>query len=113
MATSAGDLSAKVVIHTVGPIYRNDRESAPILASAYRKSLALAEAMGLKSISFPSISTGAYGYPLEKAAMVALQTVFDSVRAGVGLSRIQLVCYSEQAFSAYQEAIAPYTAAGG
>src|SRR5512143_2465648 len=69
-------LKARHVIHTVGPVYRAEGKRAPaMLASCYRKSLEVAEANRLKSIAFPSISTGAYGYPLEEAAAVALKAV--------------------------------------
>src|SRR5438093_9837213 len=72
--TGAGRLAAKKVIHTVGPIYRDGRHGEPgLLASAYRSSLELASESGLKSVAFPSISTGAYGYPMDEAARVALE----------------------------------------
>ena len=73
----AGDLSNQVdyVIHTVGPIYVNDKVSAPILKSAYMNSLAKGEEKNISSIAFPAISCGVYGYPKEKAALVSLQSV--------------------------------------
>ena len=74
--TTGGNLNAKYVIHTVGPIWHGgDRNEAELLSSAYRESLKLAADRNLTSISFPSISTGAYGYPLDKAARVALRAV--------------------------------------
>jgi len=70
--TAAGDLDAKYVIHTVGPIYRNEDDPAAVLASAYESSLQLAVENSCKSIAFPAISCGAYGYPLDEAARVAV-----------------------------------------
>ncbi len=78
--TEAGNLNAKFVIHAVGPIYRNESNPAPLLASAYRSACDLAIANDCKSIAFPAISCGAYGYPHEEAATIALSTCaqFDS-----------------------------------
>lgn len=74
--TTGGRLPAKYVIHTVGPVWRGGNQGEPgILASCYRNSLRVAVTMGLRSVAFPSISTGAYGYPVEGAASVALSTV--------------------------------------
>jgi O-acetyl-ADP-ribose deacetylase (regulator of RNase III) len=76
--TTGGRLKARCVIHTVGPVWHGGQKGeAELLASAYQESLRLAVSRGLKSISFPSISTGAYGYPVSEAAEVALQTVVD------------------------------------
>jgi O-acetyl-ADP-ribose deacetylase (regulator of RNase III) len=77
-ATTAGDLQAKRVIHAVGPRYRTgDAEAPRLLASAYRRSLEIAVEEGLRSVAFPSISTGIYGYPIREAARVALSAVRD------------------------------------
>ena len=73
--TTGGNLKANYVIHTVGPAWQGGMQKEITLASAYAESLKLATAKGLESVSFPSISTGAYGYPVEKAAMVALGAV--------------------------------------
>src|SRR4030043_599478 len=74
--TSAGDFKARYVIHTVGPIWRGGNHGEPtILAQAYQNSLALAVSIELRSVAFPSISTGAYGYPIEDASRIALKTV--------------------------------------
>jgi O-acetyl-ADP-ribose deacetylase (regulator of RNase III) len=76
VATGAGSLPAQYVFHAVGPVYEDGRQDEPKdLASCYRKCLELAEQHGVRTISFPAISTGAYGYPLEEAAAVALDTV--------------------------------------
>jgi O-acetyl-ADP-ribose deacetylase (regulator of RNase III) len=72
IATTAGNLPARWVIHTVGPIYRGSPDDAELLASAHRTSIALARDLGARSIAFPAISTGVYGYPVELAAPIAL-----------------------------------------
>src|SRR5215470_17658481 len=76
--TTGGDLRARHVIHAVGPVWRGGEEHEPqLLASAYRRSLEVAVQQGLHSISFPSISTGAFAYPLRLAAPIALKTIID------------------------------------
>ena len=104
MITSGGNLKAKFVIHAVGPIYKSDGESAPVLSSAYRESLRLAKSMNIKSIAFPSISTGAYGYPLEKAANIAVAAIVEHLRCGTELVRVQTVCFSAASFEAHRKA---------
>jgi O-acetyl-ADP-ribose deacetylase (regulator of RNase III) len=103
--TSGGNLKARYVIHTVGPIYRDgSRGEADLLASAYRESLKLAHQKGLKSVAFPSLSTGAYGYPLDEAARVAVKTVTDYLKANVVFERVGFVLFGSQAFQAYERA---------
>lgn len=105
--TTGGKLDAKYVIHTVGPVWRggNDNE-AEILASAYRESLRLAEKRKLGSISFPSISTGAYGYPLEAAAEIAVTTVVKFAgEEALFIREIVFVLFSEAAFTGYSRAL--------
>ncbi len=75
--THGGELPAAYVIHAVGPVYTYDHEPAPLLASAYRASLQRAVEAGLRSIAFPSLSTGAFAYPLREAAPIALSTIID------------------------------------
>ena len=105
MHTRGGNLAARYVIHTVGPIYRNDQESAPILKSAYQESLKVAETLGLRSISFPSISTGAYGYPVADAARVSLQAITEYLRGDTCLELVQIICFTADAFSAFKTAL--------
>ena len=87
VVTSAGALPAQHVIHAVGPIYQDGRHNeAALLASCYRKCLELAEEQGARTVSFPAISTGAYGYPAEEAAEIALDSVaqhFEETESGV------------------------------
>ncbi|MBN1888520.1 MAG: O-acetyl-ADP-ribose deacetylase [Thermoflexales bacterium] len=98
-------LKARHVIHTVGPIYSGAPRDAELLASAYRRSLEVASENGLRSVAFPSISTGAYGYPIQKAAPVALQTVMDYLNAHTGLALVRFVLYDTRTFAAYRAAL--------
>jgi O-acetyl-ADP-ribose deacetylase (regulator of RNase III) len=92
--TVGGLLPARFVIHTVGPIYGRGRE-AELLAAAYRNSLALAVARGLGSVAFPSISTGAYGYPREEAAAVASGAIAEFIKDDETIREVRLVFFSE------------------
>jgi len=104
--TTGGRLPARYVIHTVGPIWRGGRSGEEeTLASAYRESLALALQRGLKSVAFPSISTGAYGYPLELAAATALQTVLGFLEQGTGFEEVRFVLYDGATYSVYEAAL--------
>jgi len=94
--TSAGNLKAKHVIHTVGPIWRGGNRGEPeLLAQAYQNSLRLAVAEGLKTVAFPSISTGAYGYPIEDACRVALEAVKEFLEKEDNLDEVVFVLFSE------------------
>ena len=102
MWTHGGNLRAKYVIHTVGPIYRNDVESAPVLASAYRESLRIAENLGVTSISFPAISAGVYGYPIDKAALVAVEAITGYLQRGnSSLLLVEMVCFSDASYASF------------
>ncbi len=99
-------LKAKHVIHTVGPIYHSEGKKAPeLLASCYRRSLELASENRLKSVAFPSISTGAYGYPLEEAAPVALGTVTDYLKSHPDIQLVRFVLFGKEAYQAYEKAL--------
>ena len=99
-------LKARHVIHTVGPVYRRDGAQAPeLLASAYRRSLEAASEHGLKSVAFPSISTGAYGYPLHEAAPIALKTVADFLKAHPEIELVRFVLFDSKTLAAYEEAL--------
>ena len=113
VATTAGKLAAEIVVHTVGPIWRGGEtnESAK-LASCSRNSLATAVERGVRTIAFPSISTGAYGYPVEEAARVALRTVSDWVRENTGIDEVRFVLYSAEDLGAYGRAALELEAAG-
>lgn len=104
--TVGGRLKARYVIHTVGPIYRNGTHNeAAVLESAYRKSLELALSKGIKTVAFPSISTGAYGYPTQEAAAIALKTVTDFVKTHPGLTLIRFVLFSDAVLKTYSAAL--------
>ena len=106
--TSGGRLPARYVIHAVGPVYWREgaEQAARLLASAYRRSLEVAAEHTLRSVAFPSISTGAYGYPLDEAAPVALRTIIDYLAAHNGPIRlVRFVLYGPQAYQAYERAL--------
>jgi len=99
-------LKAKYVIHAVGPIYRKEGNRAPgLLASAYRRSLEVALENGIRSVAFPSISTGAYGYPLEEAAPIALKTVIEFLKAHPEIELVRFVLYDPRTYAAYEKAL--------
>jgi O-acetyl-ADP-ribose deacetylase (regulator of RNase III) len=100
--TTGGRLTARYVIHTVGPIWRGGREREPeTLASAYTESLRLAQAHKLRRVAFPSISTGAYGYPLQLASEVALRTVRDELSRTDALDEVRFVLFHAEALRQY------------
>lgn len=104
--TTGGNLPARHVIHAVGPIYRNGASGEPqLLANAYRNSLRLADIHGLKTIAFPSISTGAYGYPIEEAARIALGTVIEYLNGTTSIERVVFVLFSSNDLSVYEQTL--------
>jgi O-acetyl-ADP-ribose deacetylase (regulator of RNase III) len=114
--TTGGRLKARYVVHTVGPVYWREGtgRAAELLASAYRRSLEVAAENSVRSVAFPSISTGAYGYPLDEAAPIALQTVIDYLvaqREGE-IELVRFVLYGWQAYQVYQRALGRLTGAG-
>jgi O-acetyl-ADP-ribose deacetylase (regulator of RNase III) len=105
--TTGGNLPAKHVIHTVGPVWQGGgKGEEELLASAYRESLKLATEHGLSSVSFPSISTGAYGYPVERAAKVALQTVASFLNQGpASIKEVVIVLFDSRTYDNYSAAL--------
>ncbi|MEW5768206.1 MAG: O-acetyl-ADP-ribose deacetylase [bacterium] len=104
--TTAGNMAAKYVIHTVGPVWGGgDKNEPELLASCYRESLKLAAASGCRSVAFPSVSTGVYGYPVNLAAPVALQTVIDFLKENPSLEEVRFVLFDADTFKAYQKAM--------
>ena len=100
--TSGGNLKAKYVIHTVGPVWRGGvYDEAKLLRRAYWNSLKLATTKGLKSIAFPSISTGAYGYPTEEASQVAVKAVKDYLEKEDKVEKVTFVLFSQRDFDIY------------
>ena len=101
--TTGGDLPAQYVIHTVGPIWRGgDRGEAGLLASCYKNSLALAGDSGLATVAFPSISTGVYGYPVARAARVALTAVREALPGIPSLTEVRFVLFSDEDLHTYR-----------
>lgn len=97
-------LPARWVIHTVGPVWRGGAGGEPdLLAACYRRSLARAEEVGARSVAFPAISTGVYGYPADEAAQVAVATVRST---STGVQEVTFVCFDERARLAYEAALA-------
>lgn len=107
VVTSGGRLQAKWVIHAVGPVYRDGRQGEPeLLASCYRRSLELAAERGAKTIAFPSISTGVYGYPIDEAAEIALRTVGERLSADdSAIEEATFALFGEKAFRAHADAL--------
>ncbi len=106
VATTAGRLDAKKVLHAVGPIYRGGGQGeAEMLASAYRSAFALASELRLGSVALPSLSTGAYGYPMEEAARVALGTAIDYLGAHPEMTLFRFVLFGREAFDVYRRAL--------
>ncbi len=98
-------LTARWVIHTVGPIWHGgDRGEAELLASCYRESLARADEVGARSVAFPAISTGVYGYPMAPATQVAVETVRSTP---TDVEFIRFVCFNDEALSAYRAVLGP------
>jgi O-acetyl-ADP-ribose deacetylase (regulator of RNase III) len=93
--TTAGNLPARFVAHTVGPIWGRDEPAAKLLASCYLNCLALADEQGLESVAFPAISTGVYGYPKDRAAEVASQAIADALGKTASIRSVQLVFFSQ------------------
>jgi len=103
--TNSGRLPAKFIIHTVGPIYRDGKSGEPeTLASAHRESIHLADEHALQSISFPAISTGAYGYPVAEAAQIAVRTAGEELSATTHLQHIRFILFDAPTLLAYENA---------
>lgn len=109
--TGGGNLPARFVIHTVGPVYKNATSGEPeLLASAYLSCLELAEKKGITSLAFPSISTGVYGYPIQDAVKIALGTVSDYLKQQpTGIVLVRFVLFSDNDFGVYQNALSGLT----
>lgn len=104
--TGGGNLRAKYVIHAVGPVYRDGRHGEPeVLARTYRRTLEVAAEHKIASLSFPSISTGAYRFPVNEAARIALRTVLDFLREGSNITLVRFVLFSDTDLAAYQDAL--------
>jgi len=104
--TTGGNLQAKYVLHAVGPVYRGGKMGEPeLLKNAYSSCLKLAFEHSIKSIAFPSISTGVYGYPLEEAAKIALLTVINYLKAHREINLIRFVLFGPEAYNTYEKVL--------
>jgi O-acetyl-ADP-ribose deacetylase len=103
VATTAGELPARWVIHTVGPVYSARQDRSALLASCHTEALRVADELGARSIAFPAISTGVYGYPLDLAAPVAVQACAN---ADTAVAEIRFVLFDDRALAAFEAALA-------
>src|SRR5699024_10413966 len=105
--TKGYDLPAKYVLHTPGPVWHGGSHGEPeLLAGCYRSCLDLAAKYGCKTVDFPSISTGVYGYPVDKAAAVALRAILAGIEALPEITRVRMVCFDARTCAAYEAALA-------
>jgi len=101
--TTAGNLPAKYVIHTVGPTWLNGEKNEPILLeNAYRNSFKLADHLSLKTIAFPNISTGIYRFPKQLAAQIAFKVINDELKQSQSVQEVIFVCFDDENFNIYQ-----------
>lgn len=102
VATTAGDLPARWVIHTVGPIWAPDEDRSDVLVSAYRESLRLANTLGARTVAFPAISTGVYGWPMDDGARIAIETTRSTETA---VDEVRFVLFDDVAYRAFEAAL--------
>jgi O-acetyl-ADP-ribose deacetylase len=102
VATTAGNLPARWVIHTVGPVYATSEDRSALLASCHTESLKVADELGARTVAFPAISTGVYGYPLGEAAPVAIRAVRE---ADTKVEEVRFVLFEQTAYDAFRRAI--------
>ncbi|MDH2426978.1 O-acetyl-ADP-ribose deacetylase [Sphaerisporangium sp. TRM90804] len=107
VATTAGRLPARWVIHTVGPVYARSDDRSHLLASCYAESLRVADELGAKVVAFPAVSAGIYGWPLDDAARIALTTVRG---ASTSVAEARFVLFGDDAYAAFEKALAGLTA---
>lgn len=115
VVTGAHGLPNRYVIHVLGPVYGRDRPEDKLLARCYHASLSHAQRLGIRSVAFPALSTGAFGYPLEEATRVALQAVIQHVKetpAGGSLALVRFVLFSDRELSAHEETLGQLTGDG-
>ncbi len=110
--TGGHDLPNPHVIHCLGPVYGDDEPADELLASCYREALRLAEEEGLASVAFPAISTGAFGYPMEEAAEVALRTVWEAAPDLESVRRIRFTLFGDRALRAHEDALSELAGEG-
>ena len=101
VATTAGRLPARWVIHTVGPVYSRKQDRSEILASCYRESLRVAEGLGAATVAFPAVSAGIYGWPADSAAQIAISAVRES---GAAIAEARFVLFTDDMYAAFERA---------
>ncbi|MGW1891401.1 O-acetyl-ADP-ribose deacetylase [Streptomyces sp. NPDC002004] len=104
VATTAGDLDARWVVHTVGPVWSATEDRSELLASCYRESLRVAAELGARTVAFPAVSTGIYGWPIEDGARIAVRTVLDT--ADPSIEDVRFVLFDQRAYVAFEAALA-------
>ncbi|MFE5481545.1 O-acetyl-ADP-ribose deacetylase [Streptomyces sp. NPDC056527] len=102
VATTAGRLDARWVIHTVGPVWSRDEDRSESLASCYRESLRVADELGARTVAFPAISTGIYGWPMDDGARIAIETVRSTETS---VEEVRFVLFDEEAYRAFALAV--------
>ncbi|MER5777989.1 O-acetyl-ADP-ribose deacetylase [Streptomyces sp. NPDC002039] len=102
VATTAGRLPARHVIHTVGPVWSRDDDRSELLASCYRESLRVADELGARTVAFPAISTGIYGWPMDDGARIAIETVRAS---GTSVEEVRFVLFGPEAYETFAAAL--------
>jgi O-acetyl-ADP-ribose deacetylase (regulator of RNase III) len=102
VATTAGRLPARWVIHTVGPVYSRKQDRSEILASCYRESLRVAEGLGAATVAFPAVSAGIYGWPADSAAQIAISAVRES---GAAIAEARFVLFTDDMYAAFERAV--------
>ncbi|WP_426568185.1 O-acetyl-ADP-ribose deacetylase [Streptomyces canus] len=107
VATTAGALDARWVIHTVGPVYSASEDRSELLASCYRESLRVADELGARTVAFPAVSAGVYGWPMDDAARIAVETVGTTPTA---VEEARFVLFDERAYTAFAERLRRWTA---
>ncbi|MFG2510950.1 MULTISPECIES: O-acetyl-ADP-ribose deacetylase [unclassified Streptomyces] len=100
VATTAGRLDARWVIHTVGPVHSAGEDRSALLASCYRESLRVADELGARTVAFPAVSTGVYGWPMDDAARIAVEAVRA---AGTAVEEVRFVLFDDRAYTAFAE----------
>ncbi len=104
--TGGYNLPAKHIIHTPGPIWRGgENNETGLLENSYRNSLKLADEAGLKTVAFPSISTGIYSFPLEKAAVIAINAITEYLKTAHNVEEVTMVCFDDRTKEAYEKAL--------
>ena len=103
-ATTAGKLDARWVIHTVGPVWSSSEDRSALLASCYRESLRVAHELGVRTLAFPAISTGIYGWPMEDGARIAVRTVLQEATAPI--EEVRFVLFDAHAYVEFEDALA-------